>query len=461
MEFADLDLAEPILRAVTDQGYSTATPIQAQTIPHTLAGRDVLGCAQTGTGKTAAFALPTLHRLHSQPLEKAGKRTPRCLVLAPTRELAGQIADSFAAYGGHLKLRGTVVFGGVNQNPQVNRLQRGIDILIATPGRLLDLMNQGHVDLSRVQTFVLDEADRMLDMGFIPDIRKVSKAIPRKRQTLLFSATMPPPIEKLAHDLLTDPVKIEVAKQSSTADRVEQALYFVDKPHKPAMLAHLLKTHSISRAIVFTRTKHGADKLLKKLRRLDIPGEAIHGNKTQNARQRSLDRFRAGTCHVLIATDIASRGIDVDNVSHVFNYDLPDDPESYVHRIGRTARAGASGIAITFCDREERANLTAVERLIKQTVPVRSDHPEDIPVGGGASLPADAVSKKKSRGGGGRKGGRSTRQSAGGKKPSRARRTGGAGKNAAAKSGGRSKKSGKPRRRGPRPGGGSSGGTGG
>ncbi|MEL7088387.1 MAG: DEAD/DEAH box helicase, partial [Planctomycetota bacterium] len=261
-------------------------------------------------------------------------------------------------------------------------------------------------------------------------------------------ATMPPPIEKLARDLLTDPVKIEVAKQSSTADRVEQALYFVDKPHKPAMLAHLLKTHSISRAIVFTRTKHGADKLLKKLRRLDIPGEAIHGNKTQNARQRSLDRFRAGTCHVLIATDIASRGIDVDNVSHVFNYDLPDDPESYVHRIGRTARAGASGIAITFCDREERANLTAVERLIKQTIPVLDDHPDDIPVGGGASLPPDAGSQKKpvrGRGGSGRR-----RQSTGGKPSSRPRRTGGgAGAKPAAKGSTRKKKNGKRRRRGP------------
>lgn len=454
MLFADLDLDQSLLRAVTDQRYTTATPIQAQTIPHILAGRDVLGCAQTGTGKTAAFALPTLHRLHTNAPAKSGQRKPRCLVLAPTRELAGQIADSFAAYGTHLRLRGTVVFGGVNQNPQVNRLRQGIDILIATPGRLLDLMNQGHVDLSQVQTFILDEADRMLDMGFIPDIRKVTKAIPRKRQTLLFSATMPPPIEKLANDLLTDPVKIEVAKQSSTADRVEQGLYFVDKVHKPVMLAHLLKTQSISRAIVFTRTKHGADKLLKKLRAANITGEAIHGNKTQNARQRSLDRFRAGTCHVLIATDIASRGIDVDNVSHVFNYDLPDDPESYVHRIGRTARAGASGIAITFCDREERANLTAVERLIKQTVPVLTDHPGNIPVGGGATLSPDAVSKKKPQRGG-RRGGAPKRQSSDGKSAGRPRRTGGgAGATASAKNTSRKKKTGKPRRRGPGPTGG-------
>ncbi|MEO1235201.1 MAG: DEAD/DEAH box helicase, partial [Planctomycetota bacterium] len=380
MQFTDLPLAAPLLRAVADRGYETASPIQAQTIPHTLEGRDVLGCAQTGTGKTAAFALPTLHRLTRKPTDSirgpalrntpadrsekktigrktpghgkntsggktsGGKRLPRCLVLAPTRELAQQIADSFRDYGQHLPLTGCVVYGGVNQNPQVRKLQRGVDIVVATPGRLLDLMNQGHVDLSRVETFVLDEADRMLDMGFIPDIRRITKQLPAERQTLMFSATMPSAIAKLAKELLTDPVRIDVAPQSTTAERVEQALYFVDRPHKPAMIVHLLNHHSISRAIVFTRTKHGADKLVKKLRHADVPAEAIHGNKTQNARQRSLDRFRDGRCHVLVATDIAARGIDVDNVSHVFNYDLPDDPESYVHRIGRTARAGASGI---------------------------------------------------------------------------------------------------------------------
>ncbi|MEM6855767.1 MAG: DEAD/DEAH box helicase, partial [Planctomycetota bacterium] len=384
MEFTQLQLAEPILQAVADRGYETASPIQAQTIPHILDGHDVLGCAQTGTGKTAAFALPTLHRLLADTgKSKPGKRKPRCLVLAPTRELAAQIAESFQDYGQRTDLTGVVIYGGVNQNPQVRKLQRGVDIVVATPGRLLDLIEQGFVDLSAIETFVLDEADRMLDMGFVPDIRKVSKLIPKNRQTLLFSATMPPPIEKLANDLLRDPVKISTAPPSSTADRVEQGLYFVDKAHKPAMLAHLLNALSISRTIVFTRTKYGADKLVKKLRKLDIPSEAIHGNKTQNARQRSLDRFKSGQCHVLVATDIASRGIDVDNISHVFNYDLPDDPESYVHRIGRTARAGASGMAITFCDKEERANLTAVQKVIQMKVPILTDFPEHIPEGAG------------------------------------------------------------------------------
>ncbi|MEM1107173.1 MAG: DEAD/DEAH box helicase [Planctomycetota bacterium] len=408
MEFTELPLAEPLLRAVADQGYATASPIQAQTIPQTLAGRDVLGCAQTGTGKTAAFALPTLHRLHTVAATgkkyKAVARPPRCLVLAPTRELAGQIADSFRDYGRHTDVTHMVVYGGVNQNPQVARLQAGVDVVIATPGRLLDLMEQGHVDLSRIEVFILDEADRMLDMGFIPDIRKINRRVPKKRQTLLFSATMSPAIEKLARDLMRDPVKIDTAPQSTTADGVEQALYFVDKPHKPQMLIHLLNELSISRAIVFTRTKYGADKLLKKLRRADIPAEAIHGNKTQNARQRSLDRFKSGQCHILLATDIASRGIDVDNVSHVFNYDLPDDPESYVHRIGRTARAGATGLAIAFCDQNERANLTAVQRLIRMRVPVLTDFPEDIPEGAGAKLPDDTPRPKKPQRGGGRGG---------------------------------------------------------
>jgi ATP-dependent RNA helicase RhlE len=448
MQFQDLHLAEPLLRTLAELDYHTATPIQAQTIPHTLEGRDVLGCAQTGTGKTAAFALPTLHRLS---LAKPGKgqRSPRCLVLAPTRELAVQIGDSFRQYGRGLKLSGCIVYGGVNQNPQVRKLRSGVDILIATPGRLMDLMNQGHIDLSRVEVFVLDEADRMLDMGFIPDIRKIQRELPDRRQTLLFSATMPPAIEKLARDLLTDPVQINTAPTSSTAERVEQALYFVDKSHKPAMLAHLLQRHSISRAIVFTRTKHGADKLLKRLRSLDVTGEAIHGNKTQNARQRSLDRFRSGACHVLIATDIASRGIDVDDVSHVFNYDLPDDPESYVHRIGRTARAGASGIAITFCDREERGNLTAVQRLIKQQIPVLSDHPDDIPEGEAAKMPADRSSGKKPRGGGRpRFGGKKKSARRGPGKPSRKPPQAGTG--AASKK----QKKARPPRRGRKPGGG-------
>ena len=417
MNFDQLDLAPPILQAVAGEGYTTATPIQAQTIPHTLAGRDVLGVAQTGTGKTAAFALPTLQRLHEASSNTKGQRLPRCLVLAPTRELAGQIADSFRQYGGGLRLSGCVIYGGVNQNPQVRKLQRGVDIIVATPGRLMDLMNQGHVDLSKIEVFILDEADRMLDMGFIPDIRRITKQLPRERQTLLFSATMPPAIAKLAHELLRDPVQINVSPTTTTADRVEQALYFVDKADKPAMLAHLLQQHSISRAIVFTRTKHGADKVVKRLRGFDIAAEAIHGNKSQNARQRSLDRFKAGQSHVLVATDIASRGIDVDDVSHVFNFDLPDDPESYVHRIGRTARAGASGIAITFCDRDERANLTAVERLIKQQIPVLTDHPDHVAEGAAAKLPADTPAKKRTQrggGGGGRGGAGGGRGKAGG-----------------------------------------------
>ncbi len=295
MNFDQLDLAEPILRAVAEQGYTTATPIQAQTIPHTLEGRDVLGVAQTGTGKTAAFALPTLHRLHQSTPHATGQRKPRCLVLAPTRELAGQIADSFRQYGGQLRISGCVIYGGVNQNPQVRKLQRGVDIIVATPGRLMDLMNQGHVDLAKIEVFILDEADRMLDMGFIPDIKKITKKLSKDRQTLLFSATMPPPIAKLAQDLLRDPVQINTAPTSSTAERVEQALYFVDKANKPAMLAHLLKHHSISRAIVFTRTKHGADKVVKRLRSYDVSAEAIHGNKTQNARQRISRPFQVRT----------------------------------------------------------------------------------------------------------------------------------------------------------------------
>ncbi|MEM8737325.1 MAG: DEAD/DEAH box helicase [Planctomycetota bacterium] len=454
MKFVDLELAPPLLQAVADRGYETASPIQAQTIPHTLAGRDVLGCAQTGTGKTAAFALPTLHRLHTQPSHSTGqkppkgKRLPRCLVLAPTRELAGQIADSFRDYGQRLPLTGCVVYGGVNQNPQVRKLERGVDILVATPGRLLDLMNQGHVDLSRIETFILDEADRMLDMGFIPDIRKVSKQIPRQRQTLLFSATMPPAIAKLAHDLLTDPVRIDIAPQSTTADRVEQSVYFVDKPHKPALIVHLLSKHAISRAIVFTRTKYGADKLVKKLRQADVPAEAIHGNKSQNARQRSLDRFRDGKCHILIATDIASRGIDVDNVSHVFNYDLPDDPESYVHRIGRTARAGASGTAVAFCDQEERGNLTAIERLIGIRIPVLDDHPDDIPMGAAAKMSRDATPVK--RGQPPRRGPRRGPGAAGKRQP---RGGGKPGRGAAGKPSSSPRKPGKPRRRGPKRGG--------
>ena len=400
MLFTDLPLSQPILRAICEEGYTTATPIQEKAIPHVMAGRDLVGSAQTGTGKTAAFALPILHRLAANP--RTGKfKGPRVLVLAPTRELAGQIAESFQAYGRHLHISGAVVFGGVSQHGQVRKLQKGVDVLIATPGRLMDLGNQGFVDLSRLEVLVLDEADRMLDMGFIPDIRKIVAQTPAERQTLLFSATMPPAIRQLANTLLKNPESVQTAPSNgATADRVEQAVYYVDKPHKTDLLAHLLTSLSISRAIVFTRTKHGADKVAKQLYQRDIPAAAIHGNKSQSQRERSLSAFRAGKTHVLIATDIASRGIDVDGVSHVFNYDLSNDPESYVHRIGRTARAGASGLAISFCDAEERMFLRDIERLIKQDIPVLADHPEHIPAGD-PNAPMGKPSRKGRGGGGG------------------------------------------------------------
>ncbi|WP_428389433.1 DEAD/DEAH box helicase [Mucisphaera sp.] len=381
MNFQDLPLAKPVLRAVADKGYTTATPIQAQAITPILEGRDVLGCAQTGTGKTAAFALPILSRLHDTPLTKPKNPAPRCLILAPTRELAVQIADSFRAYAKHMTVRGALVFGGVSQAPQVRKIRQGVDIIVATPGRLLDLMNQGHIQLNHISTLVLDEADRMLDMGFLPDIRRITAEVPRKRQTLLFSATMPGPIRTLADDLLTNPVAIQIEPEAPTVDRIDQGVYFVDKPHKAKLLTHLLTTLPIQRAIVFTRTKHGADKVVKQLGRANIRAEAIHGNKTQAARQRTLDSFRTGRSHILIATDIASRGIDVDGVSHVFNYDITHEPESYVHRIGRTARAGASGRAISFCDAEERSSLRAIEKAIRKTITPLTDHPDDVPTG--------------------------------------------------------------------------------
>ncbi|MFA7236387.1 MAG: DEAD/DEAH box helicase [Phycisphaeraceae bacterium] len=381
MSFSDLRLIEPILRAIRVEGYDTPTPIQAQTIPHILEGKDVLGSAQTGTGKTAAFALPLLHRLHapgtdSAPGSVSDRRLPRCLVLAPTRELACQIADSFATYGRYLHLKQVVIFGGVSQNPQVNSLKRGVDIIIATPGRLLDLMNQRHVNLANVQTLVLDEADRMLDMGFIPDIKRITAALPKQRQTLLFSATMPGAIRHLADDLLHQPVNVRLAPPTATADGVDQSVFFVPHHHKTQLLTHLLGKHSIQRAIVFTRTKHRADKVVRHLNHSGHNAEAIHSNKSQNARTRSLDGFRTGKINVLVATDIASRGIDVDGITHVINFDLTHDPESYVHRIGRTARAGAAGVAWSFCDKEEWPLLAAVQRLIKTQIPVSEDQPQ-------------------------------------------------------------------------------------
>jgi ATP-dependent RNA helicase RhlE len=382
--FAELDLIEPIQRAVRAENYTTPTPIQSQAIPHLLTGRDLLGVAQTGTGKTAAFALPMLQRLAADAAKKpAGPRFTRSLILTPTRELAIQIADSFRAYGKHLGLRGTVVYGGVGQKPQVDALARGVDILVATPGRLLDLMNQGFLRLDKIEIFVLDEADRMLDMGFIHDIRKIIAKLPKERQTLFFSATMPPDIARLAASILRDPVEVAVTPVASTVERIDQRVLFVDRANKRALLAELLKDKAIDRVLVFSRTKHGANKVAEDLAKRHISAEAIHGNKSQSARQRALENFRAGKIRVLVATDIAARGIDIDGITHVINFDLPNVPESYVHRIGRTARAGADGIAISFCDSEERAFLRDIEKLIKQRVPVVGDHA--FPPGQGAS----------------------------------------------------------------------------
>jgi len=376
MKFSELGLAEPVLRAVTAAGYSVPTPIQQQAIPPVAAGRDLLGCAQTGTGKTAAFALPIIHRLTAQGNPPAGRgRRIRALVLSPTRELASQIHESFVEYGRGTPLRQCVVFGGVSQQRQTRALQHGVDILVATPGRLLDLMNQGFVDLRHVEIFVLDEADRMLDMGFLPDVRRVIRQVPQSRQTLLFSATMPESIRSLADSILRDPVQVHIAPVQATADQIEQSVYLVPQHNKPQLLAHLLGQAPVHRALVFTRTKHGADGVVRKLLRAGIRAEAIHGNKSQNARQRALANFKQSRTHVLVATDIAARGIDVDGISHVLNYDLPREPETYVHRIGRTGRAGATGIAVSFCDRAERTLLASIEREIRRAIPIRDDHP--------------------------------------------------------------------------------------
>src|SRR5262245_31815311 len=369
MSFSELNLSESLLRAVREAEYEAATPIQTAAIPHILAGRDCLACAQTGTGKTAAFALPVLQRLIDRRQEQRF-RPIRVLVLAPTRELASQIAESFRTYGRHTGLRHTAIFGGVGQQPQVKAIQRGVDILVATPGRLLDLMNQGFIDLRSVQTLILDEADQMLDMGFIHDLKRIVARVPHQRQTLLFSATMPQEIRRLADQWLRRPVELSVAPQATPAERVEQSVYFIDHGNKPRLLTQYLRNQAAERAIVFTRTKHGADKLVRDLQRNGIRAEAIHGNKSQNARQRALAQFKSHQPPVLVATDIAARGLDIDSVSHVINFDLPMTAEIYVHRIGRTARAGASGIAVTFCDREERSLLRDIERLTRQRLNV-------------------------------------------------------------------------------------------
>ncbi len=383
-DFASLNLVEPLMQAVTESGYTKPTPIQAQSIPALLEGHDLLGLAQTGTGKTAAFVLPMLQRMmanRKQPQPKSA----RALILTPTRELAVQINDSIKTYGRHLPLRSTVIFGGVGSVPQINTMRRGVDFVVATPGRLLDLMNQGHVSLSSVEFFVLDEADRMLDMGFIRDIRKIVATLPVRRQTLLFSATMPNEIADLANSLLTKPKRVEVVPQSTTAERIDQIVYMVSKTNKRRLLAELLNGPGVTRSIVFTRTKRGADRVSEQLERDGIRSAAIHGNKGQSARQTALNSFRNGSVKVLVATDIAARGIDVDGISHVVNYDLPLEPESYVHRIGRTARAGATGIAISLCDGEERSLLRDIEKVVRMKIPVVDDHPLAKSSGGEAA----------------------------------------------------------------------------
>ena len=387
MSFEKLNLIEPILRALKTEGYTTPTPIQQQAIPVLLQRRDLLGCAQTGTGKTAAFAIPILQLLHEDELFKKGPAGIKALILTPTRELAAQIGESFAAYGKHLRIRHTVIFGGVSQKSQTDALRSGVEVLIATPGRLLDLMDQRYVHLQHIKMFVLDEADRMLDMGFIHDVKKIIAKLPQKRQTLFFSATMPSEISSLAKSILTEPVRVEVAPVSSTANTVKQEMYFVEKTNKRSLLLHLLKNDKVESALVFTRTKHGADRVAKDLVRAGVNAEAIHGNKSQNARIKALSNFKARHTRVLVATDIAARGIDIDDLSHVINFELPNVPETYVHRIGRTGRAGASGIAISFCDSEEREFLRDIQKLISKAVPVIEDHPYHS-AGGGSSDPS-------------------------------------------------------------------------
>lgn len=403
MTFKELNLTAPILKAIDRQNYTTPTPIQQKAIPFLLQKRDLIGCAQTGTGKTAAFALPILQNLASE----RGKFI-KALILTPTRELAIQIQENFEDYGANLPLRCTVIFGGVSQVPQVEGLQRGTDILIATPGRLCDLMNQGYVDISQIQIFVLDEADRMLDMGFIHDVKKVLRALPKNRQTLLFSATMPTEIEALAKTILHDPVTVKVDPVTSTAASVQQYVYLIDKGNKRHLLKKLLSARDVGSALVFTRTKHAADKVVKELAKAGMVAMAIHGNKGQTARQTALKRFKSGDIKILVATDIAARGIDIPELSHVFNYELPNEPETYIHRIGRTGRAGLGGIAVSFCDYDEIPYLKDIEKLMGHTVPVeKSEWPmmileksEKTPqkrYGAGRAHTTAAVKPKRSR----------------------------------------------------------------
>ncbi|OXA85518.1 DEAD/DEAH box helicase [Flavobacterium hercynium] len=375
MLFEDLSLSKSIQRAVFEEGYLNPTPIQEQSIPIVLSGRDLIGCAQTGTGKTAAFAIPIIHQLHRIVGSSKKAKQIRALIVTPTRELAVQIGQSFDTYAKYTNLTQLTIFGGVSQNPQVDTLKQGVDILVATPGRLLDLQKQGFLDLDHLHTLVLDEADQMLDMGFINDVKKIVKLTPKNRQTLLFSATMPIAIRELAEMFLRDPEKVEVSPVSSTAENVEQRIYFVEKTEKRNLLYHLIKNENLSNVLVFSRTKHGADNVVKALRKKDIPAEAIHGDKSQNARQRVLDAFKNKEVGVLVATDIAARGIDIDQLPFVINFDLPNIPETYVHRIGRTGRAGNGGIAISFCSKDEHPYWKDIQKLIKVDVKTIADHP--------------------------------------------------------------------------------------
>lgn len=375
MKFENLNLITPLMKAVKNEGYVVPTPIQAQAIPVVLEGRDLVGCAQTGTGKTAAFAIPMLQLLSGERKESRGLREIKGLILTPTRELAVQTGESLTAYGRYTGLKHTVIFGGVSQINQTNALKAGVDILVATPGRLLDLMNQGYLTLGDISIFVLDEADRMLDMGFSHDVKRIISHLPVKRQTLLFSATMPAEIAKLADSILNNPVKVAVDPVSSTVDTIDQSVYFVARSEKKQLLNHLLRDGSISSALVFSRTRHGADKITRDLMKAGIQASAIHGNKSQAARQQALNSFKAKRTRVLVATDIAARGIDIEELSHVINYDLPNIPETYVHRIGRTGRAGLGGTALSFCDAEERSYLKDIQKLLTRKIPVIDDHP--------------------------------------------------------------------------------------
>ena len=406
VDFESLNLCQPLLKALDEIGYVTPTPIQEQAIPLLIEGNDMLGCAQTGTGKTAAFSLPILDAMAEDPW--SGKPQIRVLMLCPTRELASQIRDNIEEYARHLNIRSMVMFGGVSQRPQVKSLRQGVDILIATPGRLLDLIGQGHVNLSYVQFLVLDEADRMLDMGFIRDIRKILALIPEDRQSLLFSATMPSSIVELSRDMLYEPVRVEVSPESSTVEAIEQSLMFVMKKDKRDLLTHLIRDENPEKVLVFSRTKHGCNRIVKQLAQDEIEALAIHGNKSQGAREKALGRFREGSLQVLVATDVASRGIDVSDISHVINLDLPNESEVYVHRIGRTGRAGQGGIAIAFCDENEGEYLRGIEKTIRQEIPVDEDHPYHSEKA--KSRKGEKAPKKQQRGG--RSGGR--RQNRGG-----------------------------------------------